>query len=165
MAGPILEVVRSIDPNQPVYNARDLQTYYQQGVLGLALTAMQIVWTMGLTALLLASFGLYGVISFSVARRRREIGIRMAIGADGVRVRRLFLKQGLTLAAVGIVAGIGLAIPAFQAASAGLAGLGPLSLWTLAIVPACLIAVALAAAYIPARHASRIDPNVVLRLD
>jgi predicted permease len=165
MAGPILELVRSLDPNQPVYNVRDLQTYYEQGVLGIALTAMQVVWAMGLTALLLASFGLYGVISFSVARRRREIGIRMAIGADRSRIRRLFLKQGLSLAAIGTAVGIGLAIPAFRAASAGLAGLGTLSAWTLAIVPACLIAVALAAACIPAWHASRINPNVVLRLD
>lgn len=162
---PILEAIRSLDPNQPVYNVRDMRTFYRQGVLGIDLAAMQIVWTMGAIGLLLAAIGLYGLISFSVARRTREIGIRMAIGADRRNVLRMIVRQGVAVAGIGIAIGIALSIPAFSALSAGLAGVGALSAWTLAIVPAGLLAVAVGASWAPARHASRINPNAALRLE
>ena len=161
----ILSAIRAIDPNQPVYNVRNMKAYFQQGVLGMNLTAMEIVWAMGGAGLLLAIVGLYGLVSFSVIRRTREIGIRMAIGADRGAVLRLVLRQGMIVAGTGVALGMVLSVPAFNGLSAALAGLGQLSLWTLAIVPCALLAVAIAATWIPARTASRIDPNVALRLD
>ena len=165
LSRPILDVIRTLDPNQPVYNVRDMRTYFQQGVLGKELTLMQIVWTMGGIGLLLAFIGLYGLISFSVARRTREIGIRMAIGADRSGVLLMVLRQGVVVAAIGAVAGTALSLPAFHALSAGLAEIGNLSPWTLVIVPAGLLLVAAAASWLPARMASRIDPSVALRVE
>jgi putative ABC transport system permease protein len=100
-----------------------------------------------------------------VARRTREFGIRMAIGADRWSVLRLVLKQGLTLALIGDAIGLGLSIPAFRGLSAAMAGVGELSAWTLVVVPAALIVVTLAACYLPARRASRIDPTIALRYE
>ena len=162
---PILQTIRAIDPNQPVYNVRSMRTYFEQGVLGINLTAIRIVWIMGAMGLGLAVIGSYGLMSFSVARRTREIGIRMAIGADGWSVLRLVLRQALLVAGIGVATGLLLSVPAFAGLSAALAGLGALSPWTLAVVPLALLCVAMAASWVPARHAARIDPNVALRLD
>jgi predicted permease len=161
----IMRTIRSLDPNQPVYNVRNMRNYFEQGVLGIALTVMKMVWSMGALGLLLAVTGLYGLLSYSVSRRSREIGIRMAIGADRSQVLKLVLRQGLILALIGCSVGLAIGIPVFRGLRAGLSGLGPLNPWTLAIVPAALIVVALAACFIPAQRASRIDPNVALRLE
>src|SRR6185436_2747583 len=106
---------------------------------GLALIVMQMVGAAGLTGLALALIGLYGLVAYSVARRTREFGIRMAIGADRRSVLRLVLRQGLTLALIGNALGLALSIPAFLGLSAAMAGVGPLSPLTLAVVPAVLI--------------------------
>jgi len=165
IASPLFEIVRSLDPNQPVYNVRDFQTYYERGVLGTVLVAVQMAGATGLVGLGLALVGLYGLISYSVTRRFREIGIRMAIGAGRTQVLALVLAQGLRLTLAGAALGLTLSIPLFRLLSAQLAGLGNLSLWTLAAAPATLLLVATAACYLPARRASRIDPLQALRLE
>jgi predicted permease len=159
----VLREAHTLDPNQPAYNVRALDTYYEQGPLGLALIVMQMVGSAGLTGLALALVGVYGLVAYSVARRTREFGIRMAIGADRASVLRLVLKQGLALALVGDALGLALSIPAFRALSGAMAGVGRLSPWTLVVVPAALIAVTLAASYLPARRAAHIDPAITLR--
>jgi len=117
----------------------------------------------GLLAALLATIGLYGVMSYMVARRTNEIGIRMALGADRTNVLSMVLREGGTLLAAGLVVGTGLAVLAGRFASAMLFGLQPHDPLTLALAMGVLSAVAVAASYLPARRASRLDPIVALR--
>ena len=165
MAGPLLQVVRTLDANQPVFNVRSFQTYYDQGALGVPLIVMQMAGSTGAGGLVLAVVGLYGLVAYSVSRRTREIGIRMAIGADRMAVLRLVLRQGFLLSLTGSAAGLALSIPIYRMMAAGLAGLGTLSPWTLVIVPLALIATTTLACYVPAYRASRIDPLIALRYE
>jgi macrolide transport system ATP-binding/permease protein len=165
LAAPLLQSVRALDPGQPVFNARDFRTFFDQGALGLPRVLMQMIGVAGFVGLGLALVGLYGVVAYSVSRRTREIGIRMAIGATKRDVLTLVLRQGLTLASVGALIGIGLSTPVFRLMATGLAGLGGLSYWTLVLVPLGLMAVTLGACWLPARRATRIDPTIALRVD
>jgi len=124
---------------------------------------IQMVGAAGLIGLALALVGLYGLIAYSVTRRTREIGIRMAIGANRWAVLALVLRQGLTLSAIGVAAGAALSVPVFRILSTGLAGVGALSPWTLLWVPFALLIVTVAACSIPAWRASKIDPTLALR--
>jgi putative ABC transport system permease protein len=117
----------------------------------------------GFLAALLATIGLYGVVSYMVARRTNEIGIRMALGADRTNVQFMVLKEAGVLLALGLTVGTVLALVAGRSASAMLFGLQPHDPLTLAIAIGVLAAVALAASYLPARRASRLDPMAALR--
>jgi len=117
----------------------------------------------GLLAALLATIGLYGVMSYMVARRRGEIGIRMALGADRRDVVRMILREAATLVAIGLAVGVGAALAAAQTAKALLFGLTPSDPATLAMAAGGLAAVALLASYLPARRASRLEPTMALR--
>ena len=161
----VLNVIRSLDANQPVFNVRDFETYFEQGVIGLTRSVLRVVWCMGAVGLALALVGLYGLVSYSTARRTREIGIRMAIGADKTEVMWLVLRQGLALGGIGTILGLLLAIPMFVALSSAVAGVGQLSWWSVAIVSAGLLTMVAAACYLPARRAALIDPNRALRID
>jgi ABC-type antimicrobial peptide transport system permease subunit len=114
-------------------------------------------------ATLLTALGLYGVLTFSVARRTREIGIRVALGAQRRDVFRLIMIRGLALVGVGVVIGLAASFGLSRLIGALLFGVSPNSLTTLASVSAGLIAVALLACYLPARRAARVDPMVALR--
>jgi ABC-type antimicrobial peptide transport system permease subunit len=117
----------------------------------------------GLLAGLLATLGLYGVISYMVARRRNEIGVRIALGADRGRVIRLVLREAGLLLAVGLVAGAVLSFWAGRTAATLLFGLQAHDPATMIAAMALLAAVALASSYLPARRAARLDPMVALR--
>jgi len=117
----------------------------------------------GALAAILAVIGLYGVISYMVARRTNEIGIRMALGADGGGIVRLILREAMLLLSIGLVTGAALALAAARTASSMLFGLKPWDPATLAFAIVALSLVALAAGYIPARRAAGVDPMVALR--
>jgi putative ABC transport system permease protein len=117
----------------------------------------------GAVALTLAAIGLYGVLSYGVARRTGEIALRMALGAPSERVLAMILRETIGCVAVGLVAGGGLAFPASRLIGSRLYGIAPQDPLTLAVATALLLAVALMAAYLPARRASRVDPATVLR--
>jgi predicted permease len=117
----------------------------------------------GFLAALLATVGLYGVMSYMVASRTNEIGIRMALGADRTDVQSMVLKEAGVLLAIGLAVGTVLALVAGRSASAMLFGLQPHDPLTLAIAMSVLATVAVAASYLPARRASRLDPMVALR--
>jgi putative ABC transport system permease protein len=117
----------------------------------------------GALAAILAVIGLYGVISYMVARRTNEIGIRMALGANGGGIVRLILREALLLLGIGLVVGAGLALAAARTASSMLFGLKPYDPATLAFAITTLALVAVAASYIPARRAAGVDPMVALR--
>ncbi|MPZ19331.1 MAG: FtsX-like permease family protein [Luteitalea sp.] len=116
-------------------------------------------------ALLLGVVGIYAVIAYIATQRTREVGIRMALGAQTRDVRRLFLRHGLMLTLIGVVLGVGGAMLLTRLMSALLFGVSPLDPTTYAAVSVILVAVALLAMYLPARRASRIDPIVALRSD
>ena len=117
----------------------------------------------GLLAGLLATLGLYGVISYMVARRRNEIGVRIALGADRSSVIRLVLREAMLLLVVGLTAGVVIALWAGRAASALLFGLQPYDPISMGAAIALLTAIAMAASYAPARRAAAIEPMVALR--
>jgi predicted permease len=117
----------------------------------------------GALAAVLAIIGLYGVISYMVARRTNEIGIRMALGADGAGIVRLILREAFLLLGIGLVVGVGFALAAARTASSMLFGLKPYDPATLAFAIVTLAMVAVAASYIPARRAAGVDPMVALR--
>jgi ABC-type antimicrobial peptide transport system permease subunit len=114
-------------------------------------------------AWVLALVGVYGVVSYLVGQRTREIGIRMALGARRADVVRLVVAQGMRPVALGLAAGLGGAIPAARLVSSAVTGVQPFDAVTFAAVPAALLVAALAATFVPARRATRIAPMDVLR--
>jgi len=165
LAAPLREVVRSLDPNQPVQNLRTVASFYERRVVGNWLILLQMIATMGLAGLTLAAVGLYGLISYSVSTRTREIGVRMAIGASQVNVLRHVLRQGLILALVGVAFGGALTAVAVPLLAARLMGLGTMNIESFVIVPAGLLVVSAAACYLPARRAASLDPIRALRFE
>ena len=126
---------------------------------------MWLVTSFGAVALLLAAVGLYGVMSYSVEQRRREIGIRMALGAEQWRLRRMVLRQAIAMTSAGIAIGMVCALALVRFLAGMLFGVGQYHGASFVIVPLVLSAVALAAAWIPARRASAVDPMIVLRAE
>ena len=114
-------------------------------------------------ALLLASLGVYGVLAFSISRRIREIGIRMALGADRRRVFGLVIREGMWLVGIGLALGLGAGYYASESIARFLFDVDARDLATFVIVPIVLATVALLACYLPARRAMRVDPMVALR--
>jgi ABC-type antimicrobial peptide transport system permease subunit len=121
--------------------------------------------TLGALAMLLASIGVYGLVSFAVSRRIREIGIRMALGADGRDVMKLILGQALRPVAIGAATGMICCAGVSRIFSVLLFGVSPIDPVAFLLVPAFLILVAAVACYVPARRAMRVDPMVALRYE
>jgi putative ABC transport system permease protein len=165
LAAPLREAVRSLDPNQPIFNVRTIASFYQQRAIAVVVMVMQMVAMMGLLGLTLALVGLYGLIAYSVSRRTQEIGIRMAIGATRAEVVRMVLRQGLALVAGGVLVGGAISFGVARLLTAGLVGLGAPSPIAYVLVPVALVLITLAACYIPARRASLIDPLRALRYE
>jgi putative ABC transport system permease protein len=163
IAAPVREIAQSIDPNQPVFNVRTLSSFFQQRAVTVPLMITETVGTMGLLGLTLAVIGLYGLIAYSVSRRTQEIGIRMVVGATQVDVQKMILRQGLTLAFLGIAIGGAASFAVTRVLEAGFLGLGTINPLTFVLVPVLLVLVTMAACYIPARRASVVDPMVALR--
>src|ERR1039458_6865931 len=150
MTAPLREVVRSLNPDQPIYNTHTLANFYEQRGTAIFLFILQLVASMGLIGLTLAVVGLYGLIAYSVSRRTQEIGIRMALGAQRSDVAALILRQGFVLAIIGIAIGFAASIAVRGILVQGLIGLGTLSPAVLAIVPVGLLLVTMSACYLPA---------------
>jgi predicted permease len=167
-AGAIQEQVRamvqSVDPELPVYGAKTLGDAVS-GSLEQRRFSMDIVAAFAITALLLAALGIYGVISYLVSERTRDIGIRLALGAERGSILAMVLRQGLGLAMAG--AGLGLAgsVIVSHLMAGLLYGVTPADPLTFAGVTLVLAGVALAACYIPARRAMRVDPMIALRYE
>src|SRR5262245_55273525 len=119
----------------------------------------------GLLALLLACIGLFGIMSYAVARRTNEIGIRMALGAERGDVLRLMMREGLTPVLIGLAIGLPAALAGARLTTSLLFGLTPADPLTITVATMLLLAVAALAGYLPARKASRVDPMIALRCE
>jgi len=164
LAGPVREQVRQLDSGLPVFDVQTMETHVQYGkpLLPARLGAM-LVGAFGVLGLVLASVGVFGVVSYSVSQRTQEIGIRSAMGAQRSNVLQMVLKQGMTMALIGTMIGIVLALLLFRGLHSVLYGVKSTDLVTLASVSALLLAMAFAASFIPALRATRVDPVVALR--
>jgi ABC-type antimicrobial peptide transport system permease subunit len=125
--------------------------------------AATLLTVFGLLALLLAAVGLYGVMAYAVNRRTREIGIRMALGAQGYEVRRLVMAEGTAVVVIGLALGLAGALAGTRLVESFLCGVTPNDPMTFAGAAVLLSVVALLANYVPARHASRTDPMMAIR--
>jgi predicted permease len=163
LAKPLRDAVRSIDGNVPVFNLRTVATLYESRVTDTWLQLSQMVGTMGFIGLALATTGLYGLIAYTVSRRVKEFGIRVAVGASRRDVVRLVERRGLILAGVGIAIGGVLTAAAAPLLAAGFPGLGVSSPAVYALVPLALLMVSAVASYVPARRAAELDPLRALR--
>jgi predicted permease len=161
-AGRLRDLVRRLDPNQPIFAVRTMQDVYDLTVKQRMDIIREIIGSLGFLGLVLALVGLYGLMSYSVSLRHREIGIRMAIGAEPAAVVRMVLKQGMVLAASGVAIGVILSLAASKLTAALPAG-HAFDLALIAPVPLALLAMAALGVYLPARRASQVDPNTVLR--
>jgi predicted permease len=164
IAGGVRAAIRRVDPNQPITGLAPLTSVVRDTVAR-PLFLAQLVGLFAASALLLAAVGVYGVISFSVARRTREIGLRMALGADAASVRRLVIVEGMRLAGTGLAIGVPVAVALSRALRSLLFEVPPGDPVTVVSVAVLLGAVALAACAIPAIRASRLDPQAALRVD
>jgi len=160
----VRNAVRALDLNLPLYEVKTL-TDHMRLALFPGRIAATVLSGFGLVALTLAAIGIYGVTSYSVAQRTREIGIRMALGARLVDVLRLVLGNGLKLMAIGIGLGLVGAYVLTRALTSLLSGISPTDPFTFISVSLLLIAVALLATYIPARRATKVDPLVALKYE
>jgi hypothetical protein len=158
----IEQAVRGVDRTVPVVRLQGMDGVFAESIRRPRLLAQLIGGFAGL-ALLLAAVGTYGVLSFMVAERRREIGIRLALGADHGRVLGQVMKQGLILTAVGLIVGLGGALGLNRLLASLLFGVQPTDMATMVSVVATIAGVAAIACWVPAWRASRLDPNVVLR--
>ena len=165
IATPLRETVRALDVNQPVFNLRSFSSFYRGRAIGPRLLLMQATATLGLLGLILALIGLYGLVAYSVARRTREIGIRMAIGAGKSDVLRIVLRQGLALSVAGIVVGALISAAVVRLLTSGMVGLGAPNPVTYIAVPLSLLFLTVVASYFPARRAALVDPLRALRYE
>ena len=158
----IRAVVRSMDPNQPIDNPSTMQDALDQQVAQPRFNLL-LIGTFAALALVLATIGIYGVVSTSAAQRTREIGIRVALGAESRKVMRMFLAEGALLAAAGLAAGVAVSLGATRVLRSYLFEVSPHDGLTYAAVSVVLFAVCLLATYVPARRAARSDPMSALR--
>jgi putative ABC transport system permease protein len=162
LAGRVRSIIREIDPNQPITKVSTVETLMAESVAPQRLT-MLLGGIFAALALVLAGTGLYGVISYSVAQRTHEIGLRMALGATRADILRMVLRRGLVLAGAGVTAGVILAASAASMMSSLLYGVRPHDPTVFVGVPGLLFAVAVLASYLPARRATKVDPMLALR--
>ncbi len=164
MASAVRHVAQAMDPNLALYDVRTQTDQIDQTLFRERFFA-RLTSCFGILAALLGCSGVYGLMAFATAGRTREIGIRMALGASRGEILRIVLRETFVLLAVGIVAGIAVALEASRVVSALLYGLKPTDPATLAGAALLMMAAAAVAAYVPARRATKVDPMVALRYE
>jgi putative ABC transport system permease protein len=166
LIAPMRDVVRGLDPNLPIFNVRTMEDFYRTRSSMIINVLVGVVGAMGVMGLGLAIVGLYGLVAYAASRRTREIGIRMAIGANRGTVLRMVLREGITLAAVGLAIGLVLSVVAGELLAAAFpTGDNQRDLVAPLIVIPIVLAVTFVAAYVPARRASSISPMRALRYE
>jgi putative ABC transport system permease protein len=161
---PVSEAIHAIDPDQPVSEIMTMDQMIDRSLAGRRFNLVLLGLFAGL-AVVLAAVGIYGVMSYQVAQRTREMGLRMALGAQRGAVLALVVREAGLLSLTGLGAGLVLSLLATRVMASLLFGVGATDPLTLAVVSACLALVSLAAAYVPGERATRVDPMVALRAD
>jgi ABC-type antimicrobial peptide transport system permease subunit len=164
LTNEIRTVVASMNPNLPIVTAQTAEDYTSLGLLPQRIAA-SVAASLGFVGLLLAAIGIYGVTAYAVARRTREFGVRVALGARRADVVGMVLRQGMGLAVAGSAIGLVLAAGASRLMASMLFGVTPIDPVTFAGAAILFAAVGLAACYMPARRATRIDPMEALRYE
>jgi predicted permease len=164
MAHSVREQIAALDPNMAVFNIGTMEEHVDKSLLLPRISAL-LLGIFGAVGLTLAAIGLYGVMSYSVRCRTREIGIRMALGAKPRKVMRMVLRQGLILTGIGLAIGIAIALVVGRFASSVLYGTSGSDLLTFVTVSAVLLATAAFAILIPAMRAAHVEPTVALRYE
>jgi ABC-type antimicrobial peptide transport system permease subunit len=164
-AAPLRAAVRALDPNMPVFGVQTMDEFYRASAVSVGNMLIQTVGAMGLIGLLLSVVGLYGLVAYAVNRRTREIGIRMAVGAQSGTVLRMVMRHGLLLAGFGTVGGMlaSTVTGSLLRAVFPFPNVPGVDVMTYVIVVPTLLGVTLLAAYLPARRAAHIDPLLALR--
>jgi putative ABC transport system permease protein len=157
-------IIRELDPEQPLANVQTLEQIVENNVAPTRINTM-LVGSFGTLALLIAIVGIGGVLAFSVSQRVGEIGIRMSLGADAGRVRRMVLQEGGVLIVAGLVVGIAIALVASRVVAGLLYGVSPTDPLTLAAVAALMLVVGVIAAWLPAARAARVQPGEAMRVE
>ncbi|MEP7343117.1 MAG: ABC transporter permease [Acidobacteriota bacterium] len=156
--------VRAMEPNAPIFDVKTMQQWLSES-LARRRFAMLMLGLFAVVAMLLAGIGIYGVMSYTVAQRTREIGIRVALGAQTRDVLRLVIRQGMTLTGIGVGIGLVVAIAATRLMASLLFGVRATDPITFAAIALLLAIVAFAACYLPARRATKVDPMIALRYE
>jgi ABC-type antimicrobial peptide transport system permease subunit len=156
--------VRELDRNLPIYDVRTMEEYVVRQLAQRRLLMILLGIFAGV-AVVLASVGIYGVLSYAVTQRMREIGLRMALGAQTADVLKLVVRQGLVLTLIGVSVGLVGSFALTRVMSSLLFEVSPTDPVTFAVIPLLLVAVALLASYLPARRATKVDPLTALRRD
>ena len=162
MIPAVRAALHDLNPTLPIVHAEALASYIGIGLLPQRI-ALSVAGSLGAVGLLLAAIGIYGVTAYTVSRRTREIGIRMALGARPGDVQRLVLAQGARLAGAGIAAGLALALVVSRLIASLLYGIGPGDPVTYAAAATLFAGMTLAASWAPARRAAAVDPMRALR--
>jgi putative ABC transport system permease protein len=162
LSGTVREVIQSLDNNQPVYDVLTLSRIVGNSV-GQRRFAMLLMGIFAMVALVLAAVGIYGMMSYSVAQRRHEIGIRMALGAQRLDVQKMVINEGIRLALAGLTIGLAGAFGLARLLGALLFEISATDPITYAEIAVLLVSVTLLASYFPARRATRVDPMIALR--
>jgi ABC-type antimicrobial peptide transport system permease subunit len=160
----VRQAVWSANPNLPVYFVRTLKEVYDRSMSRTSFTLVMLAIA-GAMALLLGLIGIYGVISYAVSQRTREVGIRMALGAQHGELARMFVRYGLILAGIGVAIGLAAAIGLTRFMQSLLFEISPLDPATYLAVALVLVAAVVAASYLPARRTLAVDPVKALRVE
>jgi putative ABC transport system permease protein len=158
-------VVKEVSPEMSLFQVGSYERQLRRGVFFIFEVGATFAFALALLALVLAIVGLYGVIAFGVSQKTREVGVRMALGAEAAHVLWLFIRRGLILTGIGLVAGLAVALALGRVISTFLYGVSSFDGATFVIVPAVLLVVAIAASYLPARRATQVDPMIALRAE
>ena len=164
LAAPIRAELAAIDKDQPIHSFKPLEATVSELVAPQRFTTLLLAGFAALAALL-AAIGLYGVISYAVTQRTREIGIRMAVGADSRAVMRMVIRQGLLLAVIGVAAGLVASFALTRLLASLLFGVSTTDPATFLVISTLLVGVSLVASFVPARRAMKVDPMVALRYE
>ena len=164
LASSVRGTVRAVDPDLLVNDIQTLEDRVSQNIARPRLSVL-LIGAFSAIALLLAAIGIYGVMAYTVAQRTREIGVRMALGADPHEVKQLVVRQGMRPALIGVAVGLVAAFAATRLIASLLYGVSAVDPLTFVLVPLFLIAVALLATYLPARRATRVPPTVALQAE
>jgi ABC-type antimicrobial peptide transport system permease subunit len=160
----VRDAIWGVNPNLPLAGVQTLDEVLSRSMARTSFSLVMLAIAAGV-ALILGAIGIYGVISYVVSQRTRELGVRLALGAEAGDVRTMVLKQGLILAGSGVVLGLVAAVGLTRLMGALLFGVDPIDPLTFGVVALSLTAVALLASYVPARRASRVDPVVAIRFE